>query len=49
MILPGVTRAIINGDNEDRVAPWAVSIGDNDDDGSHRHVCTGIIIKGNQI
>ena len=46
-VLPGVTRALINGADDDRDAPWAVSLGENDDAGFHKHFCTGIIIKGN--
>ena len=43
-----VPFAILNGDDEDRVAPWTVSIG-ADDDGNHRHLCTGIIIKDDVV
>ena len=49
IVLPGVTRALISGDYEDRAAPWTVSLGYNDEDGLHRHFCTGVIIKGNKI
>ena len=40
----------IGGQNENSVfAPWAVSIGYNDEDGDYIHVCTGSIIAENVI
>ena len=41
-----MTRALINGNTDDRAAPWTVSLGSNDDKGFHSHFCTGVIIKG---
>ena len=41
-----VNYAITYNNDEEKVAPWTVSLGDNDDNGLHNHLCTGIIIKG---
>ena len=49
IVLKDVSYAITNVNDEEKVAPWTVSLGDNDDDGLHNHFCTGIIIKGSNI
>ena len=46
IVLPDVNFALTSGYDEEKVAPWTVSLGDNDDNGLHSHFCTGIIIKG---
>ena len=54
LLLESVTRAHTIG-NDPSLAPWAVSVGYNDEDvryctgiegNGHTHFCTGIIIKG---
>ena len=57
LLIEGVTRAHTIG-NDPTLAPWAVSIGYDDEDvrdctgiegNGHTHFCTGIIIKGIKI